>query len=731
MPSVHVLIPEPEPSRTRRARRQSFRRRGACFATAALSLPLCAFPASAVVMPAASHVHAAAGGAAAAPAAQQAADTIWNDARSLALVEQARERRRQPLADTALRNYQGHAEGVVYFYLDRRDVDERILVRTDQVALEVLWAQPDRTKQRIVGLRNESSLPNRMFYHLDHLTVVQNGFGDVMRMGDGDEVRDVPHPAAPGSGSIYDFRLTDSLELRLPGAVGPIKAYAIDVRPKRTDESAFVGRIFVDHMTGDIVRMTFTFTPVSYVDRRLDYINISLDNSLWNGRYWLPWEQAVEIRRQVPELDFVVTSVIQARFRVREYTFNQDLPESLFWGYPVVTVPRAQREAFEFDRELYADLHNAGLAPPPELQEIRLRAADLIRQRALSGLPRLRLSLPSASSALRFNRAEGLYLGWGSSFTPDVSTRLEVLAGFAFGPARPLLSFGMRRSTGESSRLRTRLFTNELRDVGLHPGMPGALNTLASLWGDDYFDPFTASGARIGLAHSPSALWVIDLELAAEGHRPAARQVMPLFGESAFRPVRPTDRGTLYGGTFAVERRVRDVAGMSWSGTAALEGGSFNGAGFARPVVQLALRRGSADRRSAAELHAHTGLALGAPPTQRLFLVGGRNTLPGYAYRSFGGDVFALIGVEASRDLAFPFVRGRVRMDAGWTDVLDDDAGLPPGWAVTTTAGIRTSVSAGVGLVYDILRIDLARGLNRAGEWQLLFSVEPRIWPWL
>ena len=33
----------------------------------------------------------------------------------------------------------------------------------------------------------------------------------------------------------------------------------------------------------DIVRMTFTFTPASYVDRRLDYINISLDNGLFAG----------------------------------------------------------------------------------------------------------------------------------------------------------------------------------------------------------------------------------------------------------------------------------------------------------------------------------------------------------------------------------------------------------------------------------------------------------------
>ncbi|MGH7466113.1 MAG: hypothetical protein ACREK1_13105, partial [Longimicrobiales bacterium] len=131
----------------------------------------------------------------AAPAGAQSASAAdgWNSARALELIERARERRLLPQQDTALRNYSARAEGFIYFYLDRRDSEERTLVKVDQVALELHWAPPDRSSQRIVGLRDESRLPNRMHYHLDHLTVVQNGFGDMIRMGDGDEVRDVPH----------------------------------------------------------------------------------------------------------------------------------------------------------------------------------------------------------------------------------------------------------------------------------------------------------------------------------------------------------------------------------------------------------------------------------------------------------------------------------------------------------------------------------------------------------
>src|SRR5690606_28865780 len=148
-----------------------------------------------------------------------------------------------------------------YFYLDRTDSDERTLVKVDQIALEIFWAAPNLTKQRIIGLRDVSRLPNRMQYHLDHLTVVQDEFGDVIRMGDGDEVRDVPHPAAPGSGSVYAFRLVDSLSVHLAGTSEPIRVYELEVRPRRLDQPALIGSIFIDKASSAIVRMSFTFTP--------------------------------------------------------------------------------------------------------------------------------------------------------------------------------------------------------------------------------------------------------------------------------------------------------------------------------------------------------------------------------------------------------------------------------------------------------------------------------------
>lgn len=670
----------------------------------------------------------------------------WNADRALELMARARHRRAEPLADSMLRNYRAKAAGMVYFYLDRRESDERTLFRSDQIALEVFWAAPNLTKQRIVGMRGENALPNRMHYHLDHLTVVQNEFDDVIRLGDGDEVHDVPHPASPGADSIYDFRVADSLAIRLPGRPEPVLAYQIDVRPKRSDRSALVGAVFVDRGTADIVRMTFTFTPASYVDRRLDYINISLDNSLWDGRYWLPYEQAVEIRRQLPELDFIAGAVIQARFRIADYEFDQDLPPGLFDGFPVTAVPRAQRESYAFETELYEDLIDAGLSAPPQMQDIRAVATRLLRERALSGLPRLRPALPNASSAFRYNRAEGAFLGAGVSYVPGPSLRAELNGGYAFGAERGSVALGLRTDAARATRLRAGVHYNALRDLGVRPGLPGALNTLSAIGvGDDFLDAYRARGAHVSIEHRINELVAFHLRAAAEHQSSAAQAASAVVFDnaSAFRPVLRIDDGPLLSAGAAMTRTLTESDRSAWGGEIALEAGTFDGDFFARPTAELRLRRQSSDLRTTAQWRSAAGLALGAPASQQLFLAGGRETLPGYAYRSFLGDAFALTDFALTRRLAAPWLGLRILGAAGAVGWLDTDSvrgeptpGSEPasnnpawtGWNAVPTRGIQTSLGAGLSFFYDTARLDLVRGLAARGEWQFLFSITPRFW---
>lgn len=660
------------------------------------------------------------------PAAAHAQDD-WNSPRTLQLMERARERRAAPRADSTLSNYQARAAGYVYFFLDRRDTDERTLVKVDQLALDVYWAAPARTKQRIVGLRDEKRLPNDIHYHLDHLTVVQDEFGDAIRLGDGDEVRDVPHPASPGSAAAYDFRLADSLSIHLAGATEPIRVYEVQVRPRDLRQPAFVGSIYLDRATAAIVRMTFTFTPAAYVDRRLDYIRISLDNALWEGRWWLPHEQKLEIRRQVPELDFPAGGVIRGELRIREYLFNQELPDGLFRGPAVVALPPDVRESFPFDEGLYEGLDATGLQPAPELGRLRERAAQLVGFRRLSGLPRLRVHLADASSAFRYNRAEGVFLGGGATYSLAPGVDATATAGYASGAGRVQLGGRLGgRIGGWDVRVEGHL--RKPRDLGPLPGAAGALNTLAALLaGSDYLDLYSTSGLQAGAEHLLSGEWRYVVVATSETHRSLGREVRsPPFDDSAsFRPVRPVTEGRLNSARLTVLRRRAPGGAAGWWAEADLEVGRFASTGFTRSVLGAGVRDESRDRRFSFTAEALVGGVFGASPDQRLFLLGGRETLPGHPYRGFVGDRFALIRLEADHALLDPWLRVRLLAASGAAVLARAD--LPPAWPVAETERPKVSLGTGVGLLYDILRLDVFRGVGGGGHWQAVVSVNPRL----
>ena len=174
-------------------------------------------------------------------AASAQSQSSWNGDRALALVEQARSLRQATVIDSVFQAYQADARGYVYFFLDRTDSDERTLIKTDQVALEIFWKAPRQTMQRLVGRRDAKELPTSISYHLDHLTVVQDDYGDLIRLGDGDEVEAVVHPIAPGSDSIYDFRLVDSLTVTLPSPAQEIRVYELEIRPRNPEAPGFIG----------------------------------------------------------------------------------------------------------------------------------------------------------------------------------------------------------------------------------------------------------------------------------------------------------------------------------------------------------------------------------------------------------------------------------------------------------------------------------------------------------
>lgn len=658
----------------------------------------------------------------------------WDADRALRLVRLAQDRRGEAATDSALLSYQADARGYVYFYLDRRDTGQRNLVKTDQVALEVFWEAPDRVKQRIVGWRDARSLPTNINYHIDHLTVVQENFGDEIRLGDGDEVRGVPHPAAPEAERFYHYRLVDSLTLRLPGATEPVRVYQLQVRPRDPSRPAFVGSVFLERRAGDLVRMDFTFTESSYVDPYLDRISISLDNGLWGGRFWLPNEQRVEIRRRLPVVDLPAGSVIRANMRVFGYRFNEPLPHGTFAGPPVVALPRVIRERFEFEDELFAEIEAEGLSPEMELDEIRRAAAAIVRERALGGVRGLRPTAASASELLRYNRAEGLALGLGAGWEPGIASRVSLRGGYAFGAEHAFGALAARHA-GPAGSFEVGGYANAPRGVWPGPAASGLGNTLSALVAaEDFTDLHYASGAAASVGRPLGGGWSLEVAGTAESHRSAREGASFSLSGGEFRPVVPIDEADLYvGGGVTVRRRLAAEVTTGWSLEAVVTGGGTvsgdrEGLGV-QPRLEVGWRHARGDARL--ELEGTGALAAGEVLRQHLFLAGGRGTLPGYDFRAFGGDRLVLLEGTGSAPILGPWARARVLGSAGWTDVSSGRSADLAAWGAIPTGGLRVSLGAGLGLFYDIVRIDLARGFGDRSRWEIVLDASPAFWDFL
>ncbi|CAN5630717.1 hypothetical protein BH23GEM6_BH23GEM6_04050 [soil metagenome] len=649
----------------------------------------------------------------------------WDGERPLELIRRAQDRRATTLEDTALLNYSADARAFLYFYLDREDTGERNLIKTDQVALEVFWQAPDQVKQRIVGWRDQRSLPTRIHYHIDHLSVVQENFGDEIQLGDGDEVRGVPHPAAPGSEQFYQFQLVDSLTLRLPGSAEPVQVYQVQTRPRDPSRPGIIGSVFIDRRSGDLVRMDFTFTAASYIDPYLDYINISLDNGLWRGRFWLPNEQRVELRRRLPMLDVPAGTIIRANMRVSNYDFNQPLSPTTFLGPSIVAVSRAEREAFAFEEEIFEELRQQGLGPEMELGEIRRMAAQLAQRQALQRASALRLGATGVSDLIRFNSSEGLALGAGVVTTPHPITRLQVGGGYAFGAEHPFGSLSLALGEGPT-RVQGEVYLNQPTDVAVGPVVSGLVNTLSATFAaHDFTDLYFASGGGLSLTHT-IASWNTSASLRRESHRSRTGiSEAPLGG--TFRPSFPFPDGDLTGGQLSLQRRAAFGTARWTTGELRLEGGTF------RTLCQTSCPPSQTFGRSQAEvlsgwrwrpalaeleLQVSGGYAGGDPPLHQLFFLGGRGTIPGYSFRSMTSDRYLLGRATGSAEVDPTWLRARAHAGLGWMQ-----AGA--------STQLRPSVGIGVGLLHDILHVDLHRGLGSAGRWELIVESNRGFWDFL
>ncbi|MBL8997017.1 MAG: hypothetical protein JNL44_06830 [Gemmatimonadetes bacterium] len=657
-----------------------------------------------------------------------AAQDGWNDARTRALVAAAIERRTIQLADTGLTDYTARAHGYLTFLAQLGDgfPDPPAVIKSDELMLEVYWGAPDRSKQRIVGRRDTLLLPTDINYHRDHLGVVQNNFPAIIRLGDGDEVRDVPHPLSIAGLATYDYRIADSLAIRAGDRA--IDVMMVSVRPKDDRQPAAVGAVYIDRVSSSVVRMTFSFTRAALRDRQLEDVSVILENGLVEGRFWLPRRQEIEIRRTASWMDFPARGIIRGRWEICCIEANVGLAPITFRGPEIESAPREVLERHRFEGSVLSGLPEEVRAFDAEdVRRVQEEARTLVRAGALARTRRTVLASRSVSDLVRVDRTEGLALGAGltQAFGAGISATVTARYGTADerGKVRGALAWSSARGVGVSVAGR-----NDVAAVGLVPEVSGLRNSIAAQeFGSDWTDTYGVRGASLGItarAHRGNSL---SLELARESHRPLAVHAVPSSGRYA--PAFPATAATV------------DRAALSWSAGGTLRGRDarwsshlvVEGISATRPTATAADRftRAAFDAEfhfpgtgGAWRLRTLGGGVTGgaALPSQYLVLFGGPVTAPGYAFHSIRGR--AGVAQRVEYQLRIPFVS----MNLGRFGRVPSSLLLAPYlhgvWATPGTAGeMRAYPSAGLGVlsVFDLLRVDVARPLRGKG-W--LFSVD-------
>ena len=366
---------------------------------------------------------------------------------------------------------------------------------------------------------------------------------------------------------------------------------------------------------------------------------------------------------------------------------------------------------------------------------MRREAAELLGRRLLSGLPGAQLTFGTASGTVRYNRAEGLAVATGARYSPAEQVTLGVHGGFAFGRNRPFAEVEAWRGT-LPDRVGIGAYYDQPVDLGGFPVISGAMNSLTALLaGYDYSDAYFTRGAELRMDRALGRGWNGAFRLRVEEQRSANRvtDFSLLGGSDHFRPVAPIVEGTFYGGSVALRRPVAVEVARGLSLGVGVDGGQL------RRTARTTASRGrgwtwagcgAAGPARSWRWTRSAGGVLGDMPPQAAFLLGGRGTVPGYEFRSYRGDAFGLARATYAADLVPSFVRGRVFAAGGWTG--DSDPPSPLGLSeLGQRRGGMVSVGAGVGLFFDILRIDVARGLTDGGVWEVIIEANPSFWDFL
>ena len=693
------------------------------------------------------------------------ADTLppFADAATRAVVEHAMAR--QASQDTLVFDYTAQLHNRMTLAFGHRRWARIPAFAVDEQDATVRWARPNNIQVQVLGERSKSRWPDAdISGGFDRPWFVPRALGDSIRLLGSDlPERAALHPFAPDGPAWYRYALVDSTRIR--DAQGrTITLLGVEVAPRREGLALVAGEIWVDEGTWDVVRFSFRFvgTGLWSVPRgssredstkaerdnrmanRILSVDADLEYALEDGKYWMPFRQTLSGQVLIPFLDdLVVPFSVTTSFdgyelnRGLRLAFNLPVDDSASADSARGDSATRRRGSRRMDDSLggraYAGHLEGGgryeVRIPPkdtlaryagwtdslvmdeagddraDLRQIESRLATMAESlpRAMTGSRGAGFALEHLADAFRYDRTEGLALGFGWR---------APIPGVAFTSVYGAARYGLSddRITGRADLVREapggRWTFTAYHDVSPVDAVftPKRLgNSLNALFtAHDDADWLLADGGSLRYETSIGLGGELDLSGGVEHEgsvATAARSaVNRIFGGSGrFQSNPPVAEGTFV--TAGVTVMVHRGAGHWMAGTDLRSGEPGTSARlfgeWGSPLWGAAW---------APALTLRGGVASGGPLPQSGFRIGGPWSARGYTYGTASGAAFWSAQLDA------PMTRGPVR------PVVFADAAQAGATTGLFTTQVFTDVGVGLSILGGAVRFDLSQPIAPDGH---------------
>jgi len=249
----------------------------------------------------------------------QAQASGYADSATMALIARARERHRQQ--DAAVHDYRATLRTRLDADLGRGGFARFLPIAVEEQESELSWQAPNDVKVVTVGRRFRTAFRNAdINSSWTRPWFVPRFLGDSIRLLSGEDFpeRAAVHPLSAGADAYYQYAITDSITVSLPGRT--VRAIGVRVTPTRAAASLIAGELWLDEATAETVRLSFVFIgkrlwvdsigptrgDTARADRsdaltqRILRVSAELEYGLFDQRYWLPFRQAVTLDIELP-----------------------------------------------------------------------------------------------------------------------------------------------------------------------------------------------------------------------------------------------------------------------------------------------------------------------------------------------------------------------------------------------------------------------------------------------